>query len=816
MPKLSVDVPTANGAVSSVAAPASEPLVIPSRALVVALPGVVLFPKITVPLLLTDPTARAAIDRAVAGDHVAVFVAMREGKEKAPTTDRMYNVGVICRIRESAKLPDNTVRVILEGMDRVRISDLRQEDAVWSAAVAGWPPPESQNSDRVSAEIYSVINQFKEVAGLGAPIPFDVMLVVMNLTDPWQLGDVIALNVDFKTDEKQQILESPTAEEKLARVGAALARQMEILKLSKKIQDDTGKELGKMEREMILREQMRAIEKELGVAGGKSEFDELEKKIVASGMLPAAKSIAEKELARLKTMPSFSPEISYVRTYLDWLVSLPWNVKTESTIDIPTAERILNEDHYGLEKVKERIVDYLAVQKLVGKVRGPILCFAGPPGTGKTSIGKSIARALGRKFVRISLGGVRDEAEIRGFRRTYVGALPGRIIQGIAEAGAKNPVFMLDEIDKLGADFRGDPSSALLEALDPEQNNAFSDHYLEVPFDLSDVLFIATANMLDTIPPALRDRMEVIEFPGYTEEEKLHIARQYLLPKSWTDHGLQKKQLKLTDPALRAVIRHYTREAGVRNLEREIATMCRKVARGIAVGKTGALTVGATDVKKYLGMEHFHGMNSEKHDEIGVVNGLAWTEAGGEILRIEAAQMPGSGKLILTGHLGQVMQESVQAAYSFMRSNAKQLGVTTSFYKNDDIHVHVPQGAIPKDGPSAGVAMAAALTSLLSGVPIRHNVAMTGEVTLTGRVLEIGGVKEKVLAAHRSGINTVVLPEGNEKDLADIPQEIRKSMRFILAKTMADVYTAVLARTLPSTSTRGRGAKTQRARRGAA
>ncbi len=793
MPKLTVETPEKPASTVGVAVPAVDPTTIPARAPVVALPGVVLFPKITVPLLVTDPAARAAIAAAEAGDHLAAFVAVRDGKEAEKGSGRMFTVGTLCRIRETVKLPDDTVRLIMEGVERVRLTNLKETEGHWDAALTALPAPHDGKNDQVEALMYSVINQFKEVAGMGAPIPFDVMLVVMNLTDPWQLGDLVALNIEFKTEEKQQILEAATAQEKLEHVSAALARQLHVLKLSKKIQDDTGKELGKMEREMFLREQLHSIEKELGVSGGKSEFEELEKKIATCGMSAAAKAIAEKELGRLKSMPSFSPEISYVRTYLDWLVGLPWSVKTESTIDIKAAERILDEDHYGLEKVKERILDYLAVQKMVGKVRGPILCFAGPPGTGKTSIGKSIARSLGRKFVRMSLGGVRDEAEIRGFRRTYVGALPGRIIQGIAESGARNPVFMLDELDKLSADFRGDPSSALLEALDPEQNNAFSDHYLEVPFDLSDVLFIATANMLDTIPPALRDRLEVIEFPGYTEDEKVHIVRQYLVPKAFANHGISEKNLHLTDPAIRAIIRHYTREAGVRNVERELSTICRKVARRLTTGKKDAVTVGATELKNYLGVERFHSLMSEKTDEVGVVNGLAWTEAGGEILRIEAARMQGSGKLTLTGHLGQVMQESAQAAYSYARSQAKKRGVTDPFYKDSDIHVHVPSGAIPKDGPSAGVALALALTSLISGTPIRHNVAMTGEVTLTGRVLEIGGLKEKVLAAHRSGIATVILPHENEKDLGDIPPEVRKSMRFVLAKTMDDVFAAALA-----------------------
>ncbi len=776
-----------------IAAAPAVPVKMPARTPVVALADLVMFPKISVPLLLTDPQAREAVQAGEKTDKIVTFVTLKKARaDKKALPEDLYAVGTACRVREVMNLPDDTMRLLIEGLERVRVSKVRMVGNHFEADIAAFPAPVMEKSDQIEAEMYSVVGQFKEAVSLGAPVPFDVMLVVMNLNDPWQLGDLIALNVDFRADEKQQILEAADCREKLERVGAALARQLNVLKLSRKIQDDTGKELGKIEREMFLREQLKAIEKELGTVGGKSEFEELAGKIDAAGMPDKVKATAKKELARLEAMPSFSPEISYVRTYLDWLVALPWNVKSKSVIDIAVARKILDEDHYGLEKVKERILDFLAVQKLIGRVKGPILCFAGPPGTGKTSIGKSIARALGRKFVRISLGGVRDEAEIRGFRRTYVGALPGRIIQGVAEAGTRNPVFMLDEIDKLGNDFRGDPSAALLEALDPEQNNEFSDHYLESPFDLSDVLFITTANMLDTVPPPLRDRMEVIEFPGYTEEEKLHIAKGYLIPKTIEANGLAGKKLTITDRAVRAVIRGWTREAGVRNLERELSTVCRKVARQVAEGKHDHFGVGITDLAKFLGPERFHDADSDKVDEVGVVTGLAWTEAGGEILRIEAAMMPGSGRLILTGNLGQVMQESAQAAFSYARAHAKELGVKMPFHRTSDVHVHVPQGAIPKDGPSAGVAMALVLSSLVSGRAIRHDVAMTGEVTLRGRVLEIGGVKEKVLAAHRAGMRTVILPKDNEKDIGEIPTEVRKSLKFIFARTMDDVMKAAM------------------------
>jgi ATP-dependent Lon protease len=775
--------------------PEKVPPKIKSELPLVVLKGLVMFPKITVPLFLSDQKAIAAIDEALKTDRVLAFAAARKDDQKDFKPEDIAPLGTACRIIEEVREKDGTSRLVIEGLERIKISSFLESAPFFRVAVEIVSQPVAEKTEQIEAQMYSVVSQFKEAVGAGAPVPFDVLLVVMNLTDPWQLGDIVALNMDFRTDEKQKILEAQSVSEKLDLVSKAIARQIKVLNLSKKLQDDTGKELGKMEKEMFLREQLKAIEKELGMVGGRSEIEELRAKIEAAGMPEEVKKTAEKELARMQGMPSFSPELAYIRTYLDWLVSLPWSKKTESKIDVRAARRILDEDHFGLDKVKERIVEYLAVQKLVGRIRGPILCFAGPPGTGKTSIGKSIARALGRKFVRMSLGGVRDEAEIRGFRRTYVGALPGRILQGVAQASTKNPVFMLDEIDKLSSDFRGDPSAALLEALDPEQNYAFSDHYLEAPFDLSDVMFITTANVLESIPPALRDRMEVIDFSGYTESEKLNIGKRHLLPKLFEMHGLKAKQVLITDLALKIVINAYTREAGVRNLERQLATILRKIAREVAMGKSGHFTVGATDTQKYLGPPIFRHLAAEKQGEVGVVNGLAWTETGGEILTIEAAKMPGAGKLILTGHLGQVMQESAQAAFSFARARAKFLGVKEQFHKNSDVHIHVPAGAIPKDGPSAGAAIATALVSLLSDRPVRRGVAMTGEVTLRGRVLEIGGVKEKVLAAHRAGVKTIILPEENRRDLDEVPREIRKSLKFVFAKTMEEVLkTAITAR----------------------
>jgi ATP-dependent Lon protease len=762
----------------------------------IVLKDVVIFPRIAVPLVIKRPQSLKALDYAMQHDRMAVFVVQKkEDEEKIKIPEGIYQVGTASKIKEVMKQPDGSVRILVEGVARVKILEFLEKEPFIKVKVDPLPEPKILKTEKIEALMASTVNQFKEAISLGATVPFDILLVVLNISDPWELADLITLNLDFRVEEKQAILEATSVEDKLKKVSQALARQLKVLRMARKIQAETGKELGKMEKEIYLREQLKAIEKELGIVGGRTEIEELKDKIEKAGMPPQAKEQALKELSRLEKMPSFSPEISYIRTYLDWLISLPWSKKTESKVDIKKAKKILDEDHYGLDKVKERVLEYLAVQKLVGKIKGPILCFVGPPGTGKTSIGKSIARALGRKFFRMSLGGIRDEAEIRGHRRTYVGALPGRIIQGINTVGTKNPVFMLDEIDKVGADFRGDPSAALLEALDPEQNYAFSDHYLEVPFDLSDVMFITTANILDTVPPALRDRMEVIEFPGYIEEEKFHIAEKFLIPKQLKNNGLSPKKLIITEPAIRAIIREYTREAGVRELERSIAAICRKVARRVAEeGDKKIYKVGISDLHQFLGPAKYRMTMAEKKDEVGVATGLAWTQVGGEILLIEATKMPGKGSLILTGHLGQVMQESAQAAFSYARAKAKSLGIKENFYKDLDLHVHVPAGAIPKDGPSAGIAMATAIISVLTGKPVRKDVGMTGEITLRGRVLEIGGVKEKVLAAHRAEIKTIILPKENEKDLEEIPENIRKDLKFVFVEHMDEVLKVALAK----------------------
>lgn len=762
---------------------------------VVVLRDAVVFPGIAIPLMVQRPKSLLALDFAMQHGGLALFVAQKSEEASDPDPTNIYSIGTVGKIKEMGKGEDGAVRILVEGVARAKVLTFFELKPFPKAHVEAVIPPVVKKTERIEALMYSAINQFRECVSLGAPVPLEILFVILNITDPWVLGDLIATNLDFKLEERQALLEASTVEGKLELVRQNLGRQLQVLRTAKKLQAEVGKELDKMQREVFLREQMKAIEKELGVMGGHTEVEDVKEKIEKAGMPEEVKKEALQELTRMERMPSFSPEISYIRTYLDWLMRLPWAKKDESKIDVAKSKDILDKDHYGLGKVKERILEYLAVQKLVGKIRGPIICFVGPPGTGKTSVGKSIARALGRKFIRMSLGGVRDEAEIRGFRRTYVGALPGRIIQGIATAGSRNPVFMLDEIDKLGSDsFRGDPSSALLEALDPEQNAAFSDHYLEVPFDLSDVMFITTANLLDTIPPALRDRMEVIEFPGYTEEEKYSIATRFLVKKQLEANGLNGKQLAFSEPALRTIIREYTIEAGVRELERVVAAVCRKVARTVAEGKqrSGKKMIGITDLRLFLGPAKYHANMAEKKDEIGVTTGLAWTPAGGDILQIEASKMPGKGQLILTGHLGKVMKESAQAAYSYTRAKADKLGIKGTFYKDFDLHVHVPAGAIPKDGPSAGVAMVTSLVSVLRGVPVSRMVGMTGEITLRGKVLEIGGVKEKVLAAHRAGLTTLILPKGNEKDLGEISAEVRKKIKFIFADVIDDVLSSAL------------------------
>ena len=776
----------------------SENITIKDELPLIPLKNVVLFPRVAIPLLVQRPKSAGSLDLAMSQDRLVVFAAQKNIYDDVDQKD-LFRIGTVGRIFEVHKLPDGSSKVNVEGVARVRIKEFSQIDPFFKVKIE---PVKTVGSRSVGTEalLRATVEQFHkllEVRQMPAAVN-DLIEALNQVRDPEQVVHLIAINLNLELKDQQDILETVDSLEALKKISFYISRELEIIDAEKKVFKETKKQLGKMQKEMFLREQMKSIEKELGIDGEKGEIETLRAKIKAAGMPKETEAKALKELSRFEKMPSFSPEISYLRTYLDWLVELPWSKKSPGNggkLELKNAEKILNDDHYGLKRAKERILEYLAVQKQVGKIKGPILCFVGPPGVGKTSIGKSIARALGRKFVRMSLGGLRDEAEIRGHRRTYVGALPGRIIQGINTAGTRNPVFMLDEIDKVGIDFRGDPSAALLEALDPEQNFAFSDHYLEVPFDLSDVLFITTANVLDTIPPALRDRLEIIEFPGYTEDEKLHITKKYLLPKLFAEHGFKEKDgaLTFTDQVLADVIRKHTREAGVRDLERQVATIIRKVTRKIVEKKSkGKVTVTPGTLHSYLGPIRYTHQQAEKKDEIGVSTGLAWTPVGGEVLSIEATRMPGRGKLLLTGHLGEVMRESVHAALSYARSQAAKFGLKNDFYK-EDIHIHVPSGAIPKDGPSAGVAMATAIISLFTGRAVRKDVGMTGEITLRGKVLEIGGVKEKVLAAHRAGLKIIILPEDNKKDVVeDIPAEIRRDLKFKFVKNIDEVLKLAL------------------------
>lgn len=770
----------------------------------IALKNVVLFPHVAMPLQVQRSKSIDSLDFAMAKDRLVVFVAQKNTYDDVKVKD-LFRVGTIGKILDVQKLPEGFFQVEVEGLARVTVEDFTQTDPFFKVRVS---PLKLEPDTTVEVEVLmrSAIDQFRKVVEartLPGALTGGLVNLLNRIKDAEQIVNLIAMHLNLELKDQQSILEAASIKDALKRINLFITRETEIIDTEKRVFKETKKQINKLQKEMFLREQMKSIEKELGIQDEKNEFDTLRAKIKAAGMPRDVEAKALKELDRLEKMPSFSPEVSYLRTYLDLLVDLPWNKKSTSKIELKAAEKVLNEDHYGLEKVKERILEYLAVQKQVGKIKGPILCFFGPPGTGKTSIGRSIAKAMGREFIRVSLGGLHDEAEIRGHRRTYVGAMPGRIIQSIQSVKSKNPVFMLDEIDKVGTDFRGDPSAALLEALDPEQNSTFSDNYLEVPFDLSDVLFITTANMMDTIPPALRDRLEIIEFPGYTEEEKLHIAKQYLIHKLYEQHGLKKAgNVSFADDALRDIIRKHTREAGVRDLERQVAKILRKVIRSTVENKTkGKIKIDAKSLHAYLGPMKYSHQESEKKNEIGVATGLAWTPVGGEILAIESSSMPGKGKLIPTGQLGEVMKESIQIALSYARSKAAMLGINTEFYK-EDIHVHVPSGAIPKDGPSAGVAMATSIISLLTRIPVRKDVGMTGEITLRGHVLEIGGFKEKVLAAHRAGLKLVIAPEQNRKDLADIPKEISKDLKFEFVKNMDQVLSLAMARKQVNDKTR--------------
>jgi ATP-dependent Lon protease len=766
---------------------------VPNELPVLPLRGVVIFPSAIVPLLISRGSSLKVVEQALSGDRMLAVLAQQNPEEEDPQPEALYGRGAAGRILKMLRYSDDSVRILVQGLRRIETEAYTQRTPYFRARVrhlADIVEP-SKNLEALQAHM---VNQFAKFVSMVPFLPDELQVVVMNIKDAGKVADLVASNLNISLEEKQELLSTLDVHVRLQKLSTILNREIELLELGQKIQSQVQSELSKNQKEFFLRQQMRAIQKELGEGDARSaELDELRKKLDEGALPEEARKAAETELERLRIIPPESAEHTVVRTYLEWLLNLPWNVSTEDNLNIPHARQVLDEDHFDLEKIKDRILEYLAVRQLKRDSKGPILCFVGPPGTGKTSLGRSIARAMGRKFVRMSLGGVRDEAEIRGHRRTYIGSLPGRVLQNLRNAGSNNPLFMLDEIDKLGADFRGDPASALLEVLDPEQNNSFVDHYLDVPFDLSKVMFITTANLLDPIPPPLRDRMEVIELAGYTEEDKIEIARRHLIPKQIKENGLGDGQIDITTPGLIHLIRHYTREAGLRNLEREIGTLCRKVARRVTEGKTEPVTVDPVKVHEFLGPERYFSEIAERTQEPGVVVGLAWTPMGGDIMFIEATKMAGKKGLTLTGHLGDVMKESAQAALSYVRARAERLGIAPDFFENLDLHVHVPAGAVPKDGPSAGVTIATALASLLSGRAARHDIAMTGEITLRGKVLAIGGVKEKVLGARRAGITTIILPKRNEKDLEEIPDSVRHEMQFIFVETIDDVLEHALA-----------------------
>jgi ATP-dependent Lon protease len=758
--------------------------------------GTVLFPQAVVPLGAGRSSSVRLIEEAMQSGHLVGTVAQRDPKEDAPGREGLHPVGTVTVIHKALKQPDGSLRLIAQGLVRFRLLEIIQTEPYIKARIETIADTTPTADVELEALVRSVTSMFQKVVSLSPTLPDELVAVLTDVQQPGAIADMIAASLPLPIALKQELLECVDVRERLMKLAAALGKEAEVLQLGSKIQSEVQSEMSKTQREYYLREQLKAIQKELGEGDDRTqEVDALREKVEAAGMPDEAKTEALRELDRLAKMPPAAAEYTVARTYIDWLVAMPWTQETTDAVDIERARGILDEDHEGLEKIKDRILEYLAVKKIRPAGKDPILCFVGPPGVGKTSLGKSIARALGRKFHRVSLGGMRDEAEIRGHRRTYIGALPGQIVQGLRRAGTKNPLLMLDEIDKLGMDFRGDPASALLEVLDPEQNATFRDHYLDVPFDLSRVLFITTANVMDTVPPPLRDRMEIIPLAGYTEEEKVAIAQKHLVPKQAREHGLEAGTDVTFEPeALRLLARGYTREAGVRSLERELAAVCRKAARRRAEGVTDPVRVTPDLVVSFLGVPRFELEEVEQRTRVpGVVTGLAWTPAGGDVLFVEATRMRGARTLTLTGQLGDVMKESAQAALSWVRSHANDLGIDPEFWDRSDVHVHVPAGAIPKDGPSAGVTMATALASLLTGRPVRSDLAMTGEISLSGRVLPVGGIKEKVLAAHRAGLRTVVLPRRNEKNLReDVPAGVRETLTVHLADTIEDVLAAAL------------------------
>jgi ATP-dependent Lon protease len=767
---------------------------IPDNLPVLPVRDIVVFPYMILPLFVGREMSIKAIEHSLDTNRMILLLTQKDLNIENPTPEDLYTIGTVGIIMRMLKLPDGRVKILVQGLSKARALSYSQTAPFFKAYIERITEKKPKTlTIENEAQIRTIKEQLEKAVSLGKTILPDIMGVVENIEDTGRLADLVVSNLGLKTEQAQEVLEITDPIQRLKRVSEILGREIELLIVQQKIQSEARGEINKTQREYFLREQLKAIQKELGDIDERAEeIKEFRKKIEDAKMPEKVLKEAEKQLKRLEKMHPDSAEAATVRTYLDWMVELPWAKSTTDNLDIKAAEKVLNEDHYDLEKVKERILEYLSVRKLKENMKGPILCFIGPPGVGKTSLGRSIARALGREFVRMSLGGMRDEAEIRGHRRTYVGALPGRIIQGIKTSGMNNPVFMLDEIDKIGMDFRGDPSSALLEVLDPEQNNTFVDHYLGVPFDLSKVMFITTGNLTDTIPRPLKDRMEIIYLSGYTTEEKLGIAKNYLIPKQLGEHGISNKVLKITDSGLRSIISQYTREAGVRNLEREIANLCRKVAKKIAEGKEKTFVINAQNIHRYLGVPKYLPEEEMEKDEVGVATGLAWTETGGDIIYVEATPMRGKGHLTLTGQLGDIMKESAQAALSYVRSRSKRLGIKDDLFSKTDIHIHVPAGATPKDGPSAGITMATAIASALTGKAINKNIAMTGEVTLRGRVLPVGGLKEKTLAAKRMGIKKIVIPKRNRKDLEDIPKYIKKDMEFVFAETMDDVLKVAL------------------------
>jgi ATP-dependent Lon protease len=769
--------------------------------------GTVVFPYLIMPLMISDPRYARLIDEALMqGKSIGLF-AQKNQEIETPTPEDLYKVGAAGTIMKMLRFPDGSVRFLVQGLSRVSLKRIKSTDPYITAEVEVLEP-RKETGVETEALVRSVLELLKKIVQLAPYLPEDLQVSALNTDDPSKLADLIASNLNISVAQKQEILETIEIKERLHRLIHFIGKEVEVLEMSKKIQSQAASEMGKSQREYILREQLKAIQRELGEGDDRTvELDEFKKKIEAAAMSEEALEAANKELDRLSRMNPSAAEYIVSRTYLDWLVNLPWSKSSEDKLDIREAQKILDEDHYDLDRVKERILEFLAVRKLKADLKGPILCFVGPPGVGKTSLGRSIARAMGRQFHRISLGGVRDEAEIRGHRRTYIGSLPGRVIQGLRKVGANNPVFMLDEMDKIGADFRGDPSSALLEVLDPEQNHTFSDHYLDVAFDLSKVLFIGTANILDTIPPVLRDRMEVIELPGYTDMEKLAIAKRFLIPRELENHGLRSSQLGFSDQAIKKIIHSYTRESGLRNLDREIAAICRKVAKKVAIDEKVKVSVEPESLAQYLGPERFLQEVASKRPQVGVIPGLAWTSVGGEILFVEATKMPGKRSLTLTGHMGEVMKESVQAALSYIRSTAANWGIADDTFERYDIHVHVPAGATPKDGPSAGITMATAIASVLTERPVKKGLAMTGEITLRGEVLPIGGVKEKALAAYRAGIRTVLIPKQSVKDLEEVPKEIKRKVKFVPVETVEEVLKLALDRPKRKESKKASGRK---------